>query len=227
MPTEEEVAAGFGAKHPGSSLEVRGRDLRRRARHAVDPDRVGQRARHRRTGRRRRPRRVRRPVARPRPVPRGSRLRPQPVRPGGGRLLQARTTARSASRSPSTRRCSGTRPTCSRRSGSSEPPHEYGDEVHDARRHRGRLELRHDPRAREAPDGRQERQGRHRPGLRSRRTSSSTASSRSATTCAGLGAYWGAGNLVGGRRQDGRDPGRLGGRLEVLATTASGRTTSS
>ena len=31
----------------------------------------------------------------------------------------------------------------------------------------------------------------------------------------GLGAYWGAGQAPGRRRQDRPDPGRLGGRLEV------------
>ena len=51
---------------PGSSLKFEVVTYDAGARHAVDPDRVGQPARHRRAGRRRRPRRLRRPVARPR-----------------------------------------------------------------------------------------------------------------------------------------------------------------
>ena len=39
------------------------------------------------------------------------------------------------------------------------------------------------------------------------------------------GAYWKAGSLRRGRRQDRPDPGRLGGRLEARSTTRSGRTT--
>ena len=56
--------------------------------------------------------------------------------------------------------------------------------VHDARRHQGRLELRHDPPGRQDPDRRQERQGRDAGRIRPDATSSSGASSPSATTCA-------------------------------------------
>ena len=53
-------------RHPNITPQVRGRHVRRRPRHAGDPDRVRQRARHRRSGRCRWRRGLPRPVARPR-----------------------------------------------------------------------------------------------------------------------------------------------------------------
>ena len=141
-------------EHPS---QVRGRDVRGRPRHACDPDRIRQSTRHRRPGRRRRRRGLPRPVARPRAAHR------RPAMTSGSTPTQVEFyntggEARSASRSRSTPRLCY-KASLFEEAGLNEPPHEYGD-LHDARRHRGRLELRHHPRDRQAADGRRERQRR-------------------------------------------------------------------
>ena len=100
-------------KHPGSSLKLEITDLRRGRGRAVDPDRA-ELAGHRRPSRHRRPRVVQGPVDGPRAVPR-ARATTSASTTRRRSSSSSRTARRSACRSTSTHRCSGTSATRSRR----------------------------------------------------------------------------------------------------------------
>ena len=111
--------------------------------------------------------------------------------------------------------------------GLAEPPHEWGAQVHDARRLRGRPGdydtvreiakiLTVDKNGKDATEAGFDPKNIVQWGFEPQRDDLRQ-----------TGAYFGAGSLVGDRRQDRADPRRLGSGAGSSATTASGRTTSS
>ena len=99
--------------------------------------------------------------------------------------------------------------------GLDEPPHEWGEQVHDARWLRGRLGLRHGPPGRAAADRRQERQGRD-PGRLRPREDRPVGLRAAARRPAPDRRLLEGRHADGRRRQDGPDPRRLGRRVEVV-----------
>ena len=167
VEVERKVAEDFNASHPGIHLQFEGY-IYAAARDALAVQLgVGQRARHRRSGRHRRRRSVPRPVAGPAAAHRQERLRHEPVPAVDRRPLQRR------------RRGPGRHPVRDLPVGAVlQGRHVQGGR---SRRAAARVErrrtrcptaraavgLRHGPRDRQDPDRRRERQGRDRGGLRS------------------------------------------------------------
>ena len=194
--------------------------------HAGDPDRVRQRARHRRSGRRRRRRGLPRPVARPRArsSSRAATTSPSTTREPSTSTRSA--TSRTRCRSRSIPRCSGTRPTCSRRPASNPPPHKYGEKYKMPDGTESRLELRHGQGDRPQADRRRERQGRDEAGFDPTKHRPVRLRAAARRPAPGLGAYFGAGSLwprTTARPPRSRTPGRMPG---STGTTACGTTTS-